>query len=373
MIHHFVYFAPGRVGDDVGGCWRGLGFITGRGEEHPDGRFGAYLPAERRDRYGIPNRTPSGEAPAWQLLAMVMNHVKRPKTVWVRTKLWYTEDEREPVSPVVVGDCSLAGNGMAYDVPGGGPKGSSFTRRSSWTVPQGFKGRILGGASHQHGGAKHQLLSNRTCGRDLFKAPAYYGAPDHIYNTIRPILHEPGPIANGTFGTMTGIPISGGEVIENVAVHDNANLHVAAMGFWALQVVRDDTVAPCGATPPDVVELTRPRRFDPTPNHGLVVPQLARPPRGARLFTGSPLLIGDEWFRPGRVSARIGQTLTWKFAGLEPHTVTVANGPRGFSSTYSGRTGGEYRFTPTVKGTYRLTCLIHPTTMAQTVVVRGRG
>ena len=60
----------------------------------------------------------------------------------------------------------------------------------------------------------------------------------------------------------------------------------------------------------------------------------------------------------------------WRFAGIEPHSVTVANGPRGFSSNYLGNTSGQYSFTPTVPGTYRLTCLIHPTTMAQTLVVK---
>jgi plastocyanin len=50
--------------------------------------------------------------------------------------------------------------------------------------------------------------------------------------------------------------------------------------------------------------------------------------------------------------------------------VTVANGPRGFSSVYWGRTRGSYSVTPTVKGTYKLVCLVHPTTMAQTLEVK---
>ena len=50
--------------------------------------------------------------------------------------------------------------------------------------------------------------------------------------------------------------------------------------------------------------------------------------------------------------------------------MTVANGPRGFSSKYLGRVDGTYSYTPQVKGTYRLTCLVHPTTMAQTLQVK---
>ncbi len=84
----------------------------------------------------------------------------------------------------------------------------------------------------------------------------------------------------------------------------------------------------------------------------------------------TPLSIGDNWFRPGKIVARIGQTVRWSFGGTLPHTVTVANGPRGFSSIYSGQTNGQYAFTPTVKGTYRLVCLVHPVSMGQTLVVK---
>src|SRR5829696_3888893 len=38
MVHHFLYFAPGRVNEGPGSCWQGAGFIGGRGEEHPLGR-----------------------------------------------------------------------------------------------------------------------------------------------------------------------------------------------------------------------------------------------------------------------------------------------------------------------------------------------
>ena len=62
--------------------------------------------------------------------------------------------------------------------------------------------------------------------------------------------------------------------------------------------------------------------------------------------------------------------MTWDFKGSEPHTVTVANGPRGFSSLYTGQVRGSQTFNFDVPGTYRLTCLVHPTTMGQTVLVR---
>ena len=366
MIHHLLYFAPGRAEDSPGTCWRGTGFITGRGEEHPSGNFD-FTPADMRARYGIVNRMPDGAAPNWVLVAMVMNHVKRPKTVYVRTRVYYTEEERTPVYPTVVG-CRNDDNGMAYDIPGGGAKGSNLVDESTWTAP--MSGRILMAASHHHGGAKYQKLTSDTCNRPLARARAYHGRPDHIYNTVRPILHEPGPIANGTFGSRTGIPIRAGEVLRRSAVHDNSNLHVAAMGFWALHIVRDDSVGDCDPLPGDIRELNRPKRYDKTPNHGLKVPQLDKPKGAFAPFTGGPVMVADDYFRPAKLDVPVGTPITWEFKGSKPNTTTVANGPRGFSSLYTGIRQGKFTFTPTVRGTYRLTCLVHPTTMGQTLRVR---
>lgn len=369
MVHHFLYYAGGRVDPGPGGCL-GSGFIAGRGEEHPNGRFDAAWPPEQRARYGIHNATATGAAPGWTLQTMVMNHYQRAKRFYVRTKVWYTTEPREPLYPLTVGDCAHLGNGMAYDVPGGGAPGSTFTDRSTWTVP--FDGRILGGGSHHHGGALHQTLRSVTCGRTLMDAKAYYGAADHPYNTIRPILHEPGPIANGTFRSLQGLPVTAGEVLEREAVHSNRELHVAAMGFWVLHLVRDEAVTPCAPLPTDLTEVTVPARYDTSAPYVFDrrVPQLQAPRGPWRAFDGKAIPVGDQWFKPQRLTARVGQKLTWRFTGYEPHSVTVANGPRGFSSNYLGATRGAYSFTPTVPGTYRLTCLIHPTTMSQTVKVK---
>src|SRR5437763_6697827 len=38
MVHHLLYFAPGRLDQGPGSCWPGVGFFAGRGEEHPDGQ-----------------------------------------------------------------------------------------------------------------------------------------------------------------------------------------------------------------------------------------------------------------------------------------------------------------------------------------------
>jgi hypothetical protein len=310
---------------------------------------------------------PDGSAPTWRMTAMVMNHYKRPKSFYIRTRIGYTSEKRKPVLPTILGNCRYLGTGLSYDVPGGGKPGSNYVDSTEWTVPAGFNGRIVLGASHHHGGAKHHTLENRTCGERIFKARAYYGRPGHIYNTIRPILHEPGPIGSGTFATRTGVPIHEGEVLRRTAVHDNHNLHIASMGFWVLALVRDNSVGPCERMPRDLVDLNRPKRFDRRPNYDLEVPQLARPRGALTTFDGNPLQVGDDFFRPGRITARVGETVTWRFDNTRPHSVSVANGPRGFSSHYIGQVGGSYSFKPAVKGTYRLVCMVHPTTMAQTL------
>ncbi len=368
MVHHFLYFARGRVNDPPGGCWSGAGWIGGRGEEHPLGH--PQMPSTRASRahYGIDNRTAEGTAPGWSLTAMVMNHYKRPKDFYVRTKIYYTTEKRQPVIPLTIGKCSQLTNGMSYDVPGGGKEGSNFVDKSDWVAP--FNGRMLMASSHQHGGGKYQTLQSLTCKRRIFKAPVYYGPPNHIYNTIRPILHEPGPIGTGAYFSGKGIPIRKGEVLRRAAVHDDHNLHVASMGFWATWFVKDDSVKPCERMPDDIVEINKPKHYDKTPNFDLKVPQLSKPSGAMSAFDGSVLEVGDDFFRPGRITARAGETVTWSFGGTKPHSVTVANGPRGFSSVYWGRTSGEFSVTPRVRGTYRLVCLVHPTTMAETLVVR---
>src|SRR5919108_104408 len=45
MVHHFLYYTRGRVDPGPGGCL-GPDFLSGRGEEHPNGRFDAASPPE---------------------------------------------------------------------------------------------------------------------------------------------------------------------------------------------------------------------------------------------------------------------------------------------------------------------------------------
>ena len=62
------------------------------------------------------------------------------------------------------------------------------------------------------------------------------------------------------------------------------------------------------------------------------------------------------------------RTLRWLFEGSDLHNVTVANGPRGFSSA---NLNGSRDFRRKLKtpGTYQMFCGLHPVSMTSTVKV----
>ena len=128
MVHHFLYFTAGPRP-----AWTrtGASAATSSAAAARSTRAGAstsLTPPDFRARYGIHNATPDGRAPAWSLTAMVMNHYKRAKRFYVRTRIWYTTEPRTPIYPIAVGDCRHLLNGMAYDVPGGGAAGLDVRR-----------------------------------------------------------------------------------------------------------------------------------------------------------------------------------------------------------------------------------------------------
>lgn len=100
--------------------------------------------------------------------------------------------------------------------------------------------------------------------------------------------------------------------------------------------------------------------------------RIARPP-GKRVRVGrrARIRVGDRFFsKPNVVLAR-GGILRWRFASQELHNVTVANGPRGFSSR---NLDGGRRFAKRLRkpGLYRIFCALHPVDMTQTVRVTKR-
>jgi plastocyanin len=71
--------------------------------------------------------------------------------------------------------------------------------------------------------------------------------------------------------------------------------------------------------------------------------------------------VGDNFFRPTRVTAPAGTKVVWKWTGRNPHNVTVTSGPKKFHSRT--QTSGTYSAIPHTKGTYSIVCTVHGFTM----------
>jgi plastocyanin len=140
------------------------------------------------------------------------------------------------------------------------------------------------------------------------------------------------------------------------------------------------TALRCGAHPGDFEELPMPTgRRKPPPftvpivgmRNGKAVNIDAPPGRRAALGRRGTISVGDLFFNRANVSVRAGSKLTWRVEGDTLHNITLANGPRGFSSPNLNR-GRTYSKRLSVPGTYQLFCGLHPVDMTATVKVTGK-
>jgi plastocyanin len=80
-----------------------------------------------------------------------------------------------------------------------------------------------------------------------------------------------------------------------------------------------------------------------------------------------PVKVADDYFGVKRLVIGRGTTVSWKWAGVLRHNVTVTSGPAKFHSKTQVLGGYSHLFTK--RGTYRLYCTLH-TDMRMTVVVK---
>jgi plastocyanin len=384
MLHHVVFMnAGGRLGERRDGtCGRFTLFDSqsqlptlgerffGVGEERARG----ILPPG----YGFPITADD----RWLMTWMLMSHRNRRDKVWIQYKV--TVDDSPALTPVKpywldVRNCK---QDPVFDVPGGRRRGSKYSQSTSWTVPE--TGVLVAGAGHLHGGGKKVVLRQPRCGnRTLFDSRPLWGRRSHPYYRVRPLLHEPGPIAMTQFTSAKGIPVRAGERLTLTTTYDNHLPHTRVMGIMLLALSPDPSAdTSCGAALPSDVHrfLLRHvgRRRPPlvrVPINGVTRPGVRataiRRPRGrtVRLGSGSLVEVGDLYFGPRNIAIRRGGVLRWHFMGETLHNVTLANGPRGFSSPNLSREREfSYRFRR--PGTYRLYCGLHPVRMTSTVTVR---
>src|SRR4051794_10074364 len=282
MLHHILFL---NAGDGSHRAGVGDAFY-GDGEE----RARLDLP----EGYGYP----VGANDRWIMVWMLMNHRIDADSVLIRYRVtWDTDTALTPVVPVGF-DASHLRQGLVYDVPGGGPPGSTDARTMERPAP--LSGRIVAGLGHVHGGAKDLELSEPDCGdRVIYRSSPTWGLASHPFYHVRPVLHEPGPINMTRFTSERGIPIAKGERLRLTSNYDAHLPHTRVMGLMVVYVAPDDSVTqPCGPMPADVRTLrtTTAGRAKPVPftvpltgldAQGRAV-TIARPP-GAWLFqSGDP-------------------------------------------------------------------------------------
>jgi plastocyanin len=339
MLHHIVFAKLGTPDPTCGGAAERF---YAEGEE----RTRLELPAG----YGYPNRAGDN----WGLLYMLMNHKPQPLNGFIRYTVRYVTDEAlTPVRPLWLDIRNCSGPDPVFDVPGGGRRGSTFTRTADFRLPE--SGRIVAGGAHLHGGGVRLELRNATCGTAPFVSRPTWGGP-----VPRPILHEPGPTHMSQFTSAEGIPVAAGQTLRIAAVYDNARPHTRAMGIMLLFVAPGD-VSGCAQAPELDLDLGQP-----APPPPFAVP-LPRAPRG-QMARVRRTTVRDFRYGHERVALPLGATFVWRFAGAVDHDVTVVGGPLGFSSPWTRR--GEFRHRFMRRGTYRLFCSLHPTKMVQTISVR---
>jgi plastocyanin len=251
--------------------------------------------------------------------------------------------------------------------------------RVTWTPPK--SGRVVAGGGHMHGGGKALRVAEPGCeNRTLAVSRPRWGAPDHPFYNVKPVLHEPGPIAMSSFKSARGLPVSAGRPLVLESIYDGTLPHTRVMGIYMLYMAPGD-VGLCEAIPADV-ETVMPPGTGRTETPVVKVPltgldaqgtaiTISRPPGRTLKLRRGPARVttnGLSFSRPN-LSVPRGAKVTWTFAGDRLHNITLASGPRGFSSP--NLTGGaEFTKRLNVPGTYRLFCALHPVDMTQRVIVR---
>ena len=82
---------------------------------------------------------------------------------------------------------------------------------------------------------------------------------------------------------------------------------------------------------------------------------------GTALAATKSVKVGDNYYVRAsgvpKVTVSKGTTVRWRFAGDNPHSVTVSRGPVKFNSGV--RSSGSYRKKMRRRGTYTIFCVVH--------------
>jgi plastocyanin len=375
MLHHIVFGKLGRRDPTCGNSfigWDSRTLLPNAGE-----RF--YAAGEERAVMSLPkgHGYPTATDDTWFMTYMVMNHRARVDRAYISYEVTVdTAPGLTSVTPYWL-DVENCKSDPVYNVPGGRKSGSTHRRIFVWNVPEG--GRIVAAGGHVHGGGQNLTLRRPDCSdQRIYASRPVWGGPRHPFYRVRPVLHEPGPIHMTGFRSARGVPVAAGERVVLESNYDASLPHTRVMGIALVYVAHDGSVtSKCAPRPDDFEQLPMPKgRRKPPPftvpivgmRNGKAVNIDAPPGRRAMLGRRGTISVGDMFFRRANVSVKAGSKLTWRFAGSTLHNITLANGPRGFSSPNlnGGRT---YSKRLSVPGTYQLFCGLHPVDMTATVKV----
>ncbi len=381
MLHHIVFLNAGpKLGDKHDHTCNEITALDSR-TKVPAIVERFYAAGEERavmelpDGYGYR----SAAADQWLMTYMLMNHKASVDTAYIQYTVTFDDNPGlTAVDPywLDVRDCQ---SDPVYDVPGGGAPGSTDVQKVTWTPK--VSGRIVAGGGHVHGGGKELRLSQPTCGnRTLATSKPKWGLASHPFYNVKPVLHEPGPIGMSGYTTQQGFPVAAGEPVELSSIYDAQLPHTRVMGINMVYFAPDASVtARCGPLPTDVrTYLTgEPGR---TESPKVTVPLTGLDRRGRAIKISAPpgrvhrskgnvaIRVRDLAFSKPNLTVRRGAKISWRFNGPSLHDVTLASGPRGFSSPHLDR--GTFTRKLSTPGTYRLFCSLHPVAMTQRIIVR---
>lgn len=400
MLHHIVFINAGRLDQS---CDEVLPFDNLQSQPVRERFFAA---GEERAKMVLPSGYGysledgpawGGEDP-WGVLYMVMNHRPEANTnAYVQYEMTIDDDpEIESVTPWWL-DANNCKADPIYNVKGDDEEGSEHVRTRDFPLqPDRFGptgGRVVAAGGHVHGGAHRLELSQPACGdRTFFESEPTWGFADHPFYTVRPILHEPGPINMSAFTSETGFPVESGESLRLRAAYDGSQPHTRVMGIMIAYVAPDAAITDSCAEPLptdlEVLGSNEPGREDPVPFEVPLVAEdpdapggwveLRKPPgKLKRVESGTKVEVtGANEFLEPNLKIDVGDKLEWEFSNSRTnlHNLTLANGPEAIGSPNlsEDEAGNPRSFKRKFKtpGQYRMFCALHPTLMHERVVVK---
>ena len=384
MLHHIVFSNLGpTIGSKRDGTCGSFTLLNSRSTV-PGLAERFYAAGEERAKLLLPAGYgyKINAADKWGMTWMLMNHRKTADTAYIQYRVTYDTAPKTPVTPYWL-DIENCKADPVFDIPGGKKRGATTRRSSVWNVPA--SGRIVAGGGHVHGGAKQLDLKRTGPDCTLYSSKPTWGSARHPFYNVKPVLHEPGPINMSGFTSASGMPVRQGERLRLDADYDGELMHTRVMGIMVLFLApgRGRAGHALVRRPRGHAQLdhARARAHQATPVHRAADRprrrrQGARDRRARRARAGgcaaaAQIGVGDSFFTRPNVSVAAGSTLRWKFTGQLLHNVTVADGPRGFSSAHldAGRT---YQAKLRAPGTYKLFCALHPVQMTETIKVRSK-